>query len=123
MTELLVRTVARAAPVSGDNSLQSLGMQVALVLPMSMPLLAPVAFYRLNWFYPALMILVGAHYLPFVFLYGMREFWALGSLLVGGGLLIAMRWSTAFGTAAWFTAAALLVFAGVARRVARRSTA
>jgi hypothetical protein len=43
-------------------------MQAAFVLPLSMPLLLPVGLYRLNWFYPALMILVGAHYLPFVFL-------------------------------------------------------
>jgi hypothetical protein len=43
-------------------------MQVALVLPFSMPLLLPVGRYRLNWFYPATMILLGAHYIPFVFL-------------------------------------------------------
>jgi hypothetical protein len=52
-------------------------MQVAFVLPASMPLLVPVGLYRLNWFYPAMTILLGAHYLPFVFLYGMRMFAAL----------------------------------------------
>ena len=122
LTELLVRTVGGAAPVSPDNALQRLGMQVALVLPMSMPLLVPVGYYRLNWFYPALMILVGAHYLPFVFLYGMRAFWALGSLLVGAGIVIALRWSSAFSTGAWLTGVALLVFAVVGRVVALRST-
>jgi len=49
-------------------------MQIAFVLPLSMPLLLPVSLYRLNWFFPAMMILLGAHYLPFVFLYGMRMF-------------------------------------------------
>ena len=115
LTELLVRTVAGAAPVSADNSLQSLGMQVALVLPLSMPLLAPVAYYRLNWFYPALMLLVGAHYLPFVFLYGMRVFWALGTLLVSAGMVIALRWSAAFSAGAWFAGVVLVVFAVFAR--------
>jgi hypothetical protein len=52
-------------------------MQVAFVLPASMPLLVPVGLYRLNWFYPAMTILLGAHYLPFVFLYEMRMFAAL----------------------------------------------
>jgi hypothetical protein len=51
LTELLARTVSGAAPVSEANSLQSLGMQVALVLPMSMPLLVPIGQYRLTWSY------------------------------------------------------------------------
>ena len=37
-----------------------------------------------------MMILLGAHYLPFVFLYGMRMFAVLAAILVGGGILIAM---------------------------------
>ena len=74
MTELLVRTGGRRPPLSTANSLRQLGMQVAFVLPASMLLLLPVGLYRLNWFYPAMMILLGAHYLPFVFLYGMRMF-------------------------------------------------
>src|SRR5690242_3440974 len=115
VTELLLRTVADAPPVSADNALQQLGRQVALVLPMSMPLLVPVGYYELNWFYPALMVLVGAHYLPFVFLYGMRAFWALGSLLVGAGIVIAMHWPGTFSAGAWFTGFVLLAFAGMGR--------
>jgi hypothetical protein len=95
-------------------------MQVAFVLPLSMPLLLPVARYRLTWFYPALMILVGAHYLPFVSLYGMRMFAALGAVLVGLGVLIAMYWSSSFSVAAWLTGAILLVFAGIGRTIAQR---
>ena len=59
ITELLVRTVGRRPPLRTANSLWQLGMQVAFVLPASMPLLLPVGLYRLNWFYPAMMILLG----------------------------------------------------------------
>jgi hypothetical protein len=52
------------------NSFNSLGMQVAFVLPFSMLLLVPVGHYDLNLFFPALMVLLGAHYLPFATLYG-----------------------------------------------------
>ena len=120
LTELLLRVAGQRASVSADNSLPGLGMQVAFVLPLSMPLLIPVGLYRLNWFYPGLMILLGAHYLPFVFLYGMRMFWVLGSLLVGAGLLIAMYWSSIFSVGAWYTGVVLLVFAGIGRAVAQR---
>ena len=119
-TELLLRASGQKAKLSADNSLQSLGMQVAFVLPLSMPLLFPVCLFRLTLFYPALMILLGAHYLPFVFLYGMRMFWVLGALLVGAGVLIATHWSGSFSVGAWYTGAVLLVFAGVGRMIAGR---
>jgi hypothetical protein len=92
-------------------------MQIAFVLPLSMPLLVPVGLYRLNWFYPAMMILLGAHYVPFVFLYGMRMFGVLAALLVGGGTLIAMYFSTSFSIGAWYTGTILLVFAQIGRMI------
>ncbi len=119
LTEALLRVTGNRARVSAENSLPSLGMQVAFVLPLSMPLLVPASLYRPAWFYPGLMILLGAHYLPFVFLYGMRMFWVLGGLLVGAGLLIAMYWSSSFSIGAWYTGVVLLVFAGIGRAVAQ----
>jgi hypothetical protein len=119
-TEALLRAAGARASISADNALRSLGMQVAFVLPLSMPLLVPVTRYRPTWFYPALMILLGAHYLPFVFLYGMRMFAVLAGMLIALGLLIAMYWSATFSLGAWITGATLLVFAGVGRAVAQR---
>jgi hypothetical protein len=114
-TELLIRATGERTPVRSTNALRSLGMQVAFVLPLSMPLLLPVGLYRLNWFYPAMMILLGAHYLPFVFLYGMRMFAVLAALLVGGGTLIAMYFSASFSIGAWYAGTVLLLFAALGR--------
>ena len=115
VTELLIRAVGERARVSSANALRSLAVQIAFVLPLSMPLLLPVGLYRLNWFYPAMMILLGAHYLPFVFLYGMRMFAVLAACLIGGGTLIAMYFSASFSIGAWYTAITLLVFAALGR--------
>ncbi len=120
VTELLIRLAGDRPSLSAGNSLPSLGMQAAFVLPLSMPLLIPVALFRLTWFYPGLMILLGAHYLPFAFLYGMRMFWVLGYLLVGAGLLIAIYWSNTFSLGAWFTGVLLLVFGAVGRTLVQR---
>ena len=117
VTELLIRLDGGNRSLSAANSLHSLGMQVAFVLPLSMPLLLPVSQYRLNLFFPALTILLGAHYCPFVFLYGMRMFAVLAGLLVGGGVIIAMYLSSGFGVAAWYTGAILFVFAGIGRAI------
>lgn len=118
LTELLVRIGGIKGWISRENSLRELGMQVAFVLPASMPLLVPVGLYRLNWFYPAMMILLGAHYLPFVFLYGMRMFGILAALLVAGGILLALYWSHSFSAGAWLTGVTLLVFAFIGRTIA-----
>lgn len=120
VVELLIRLTGERARLSGDNSLRELGMQVAFVLPLSMPLLLPVSLYRLNWFYPAMMVLLGAHYVPFVFLYGMRIFGVLAALLIGGGIVIALYWSGSFSAGAWYTTAVLLVFAGVGKAIVER---
>ena len=115
ITELLVRTVGSRLKLNRRNLLPQLGMQVAFVLPLSMPLLLPVSQYNLNWFYPALMILLGAHYLPFVFLYGMRMFAALAASLLGGGIIIAMYLSSSFSIGAWYTGTILLIFAAAGK--------
>jgi hypothetical protein len=115
ITELLVRTVGTRSKLSSGNSLPQLGMQVAFVLPLSMPLLLPVSRFNLNLFYPALMILLGAHYLPFVFLYGMRMFAVLAAFLLGGGVIIAMYLSSSFSIGAWYSGIVLLVFAVVGK--------
>src|SRR5262245_2669580 len=65
LTQMLLRLTGRRASVSRENSFNGLGMQVAFVLPLSMLLLVPVGLYNLNWFFPALVVLLGAHYLPF----------------------------------------------------------
>jgi hypothetical protein len=120
ITELLIRVSKGRSPLSVQNSLNQLGMQVAFVLPLSMPLLLPVSLYRLNWFYPAMMILLGAHYIPFVFLYGMRMFAVIAALIAGGGIVIAMYWSNSFSIGAWYTGAILVLFAVVGRTIIRR---
>jgi hypothetical protein len=121
LTELLLRLEGEHCRLSADNTLRQLGAQVAFVLPLSMPLLLPVSLYRLNWFYPGMMILVGAHYVPFVFLYGMRMFAALAAVLVAGGVLLALYATSSFSVGAWYTGAALLVFAAVGRALAGHS--
>ena len=98
LTQLALRITGRKASLRPENPLSLLGMQIAFTVPISMLLLVPVTAYRLNWFYPALMILVGAHYLPFVFLYGMRMFAFLAAALVGAGVVIARYFSHSFST-------------------------
>ena len=118
LTQMLLRLSGRRASVSRANPFNSLGMQVAFVLPFSMLLLVPVGHYDLNLFFPALMVLVGAHYLPFASLYGMRMFLFLAGILIAMGVLVARYFPGAFSLGAWVTGLTLFVFAWIGRSIA-----
>lgn len=115
VTQLLLRLTGGPTSVSKGNALGSLGIQVALTLPMTMLLLVPVTQLRLNLFYPALLILVGAHYLPFVFLYGMPMFIGLCAMLVSSGVVIAHYFPESFSLGGWVGGLTLFLFAWIGR--------
>jgi hypothetical protein len=115
ITRILLGLTGGPTNVRSGNPLENLAIQIAFTLPLSMLLLAPVTAFRLNWFYPALMILVGAHYLPFTFLYGMRMFLVLGAVFVGGGVVIALYFAGSFSLGGWIGGLTLLIFAGIGR--------
>ena len=117
-TQMLLRLSGRRASVSSENSFNSLGMQIAFVLPFSMLLLVPVGLYNLNWFFPALMVLLGAHYLPFATLYGMRMYLILAGILIAAGVVIAHKFSGTFSLGAWVAGLALFIFAWIGRAIA-----
>jgi hypothetical protein len=120
LTQAILRASGRPATLSAGNPLGQLAMQVAFTIPATLPVVAGAVLYRLNWFYPACMIVVGAHYFPFVFLYGMWQFWILGGLMVAGGVMIALYASTSFTLGAWVTVVLLVAFAFVGRSVAQK---
>jgi hypothetical protein len=108
---LVLRLLGKPSAVSAANPFRFLAIQVAFVLPLSMPLVAPVVAYRAAWFYPAMMVLVGAHYLPFATLYGMRSFLLLAGLLIASGLVTALYLPAHFSLGGWVGGVILLVFA------------
>jgi hypothetical protein len=120
LTQLLLRAMGRRASLSAGNSMRQLAMQVAFTLPLNLLLVAAATLYRLNWFYPAFMIALGTHYLPFMFLYGMWQFGALAAVFVGAGLMIGLYAQHTFSLGGWFSAVVLLLFAFIGRSVARR---
>ena len=108
LTILLLTLLRGPTVVSRDNPLNALGMQVAFAVPLAIPLVLAAAHGRAAWFYPGFMIVVGAHYLPFMTLYGLRQFAVLAVLLVGGGWLLPVLAPEAFALGGWIGGAVLL---------------
>jgi hypothetical protein len=92
-------------------------MQIEFTVPIGFILVGAAALYRENWFYPASMVVVGAHYLPFIFLYGMPQFGILAGLLITCGAGIALFGSDAFALGGWISAVILIIFAFIGRGV------
>jgi len=83
-----------------------------------MLLLVPIGQYELNLFFPALTILLGAHYLPFATSYGMRMFLFLAGILMAEGVLVAYFVPRSFSFDAWVAGVTLFVFAWIGRSIA-----
>ncbi|HSJ62518.1 MAG TPA: hypothetical protein VK922_01310 [Gemmatimonadaceae bacterium] len=113
-TRLVLLLLGSRQVVSRENPLGQLAMQIAFTVPLAIPVILAATVAEMGWFFPAFMVIVGAHYLPFVFLYGMREFGVLGAALVVAGVALGMNRPEAFGTGAWITGALLIGFAIVA---------
>lgn len=110
LTQLLLRAMGRRASLVPANPLAGLAMQIAFTIPLSLPLIGAATIHRLDWFYPAFLIVVGAHYLPFVFLYGMWTFALLAAAMIGGGTWIGLTMSGAFSFGGWFGGAVILAY-------------
>ena len=116
LTQLALRLLGRSGALPKGHPMNQLATQVAFIVPFSLPLIGAASQYNLNWFYPAFMLVVGTHYLPFTFLYGMWEFLTLAGILIFGSVGIGMWLADSFAVGGWFTAVVLLAFALWVRR-------
>jgi hypothetical protein len=120
ITRVILRLLGRTARVDSENKLWGLGMQIAFTVPINYILVYAATLYRESLYFPAAMIVVGAHYLPFITLYGMKLFGVLSVILTGTGTLLAVVGSGNFSSGAWITAITLISFAFVGLKIALR---
>ena len=120
LTQLAVRLMGRPGRVSADNGLWQLGSQTAFTVPLNFLLVGAAILYRETWFFPAAMIVVGSHYLPFITLYGMKMFGLLAGLLVLSGAGLALYGPDVFSLGGWLTAVTLIAFAFLGRYLVLR---
>jgi hypothetical protein len=111
LTQGGLRLMGRPGGLPRGHPMNQLAMEVAFIVPLSLPVIGAASLYSINWFYPAFMVILGVHYMPFIFLYGMWEFGVLSAALIGAGVGIAFLLPNIFAAGGWFTAVVLLLFA------------
>ena len=121
--QLVLRSMGRRTALRPENPLAGLALQSAFLIPLCLPVVAAAALHRSAWFYPALLVVVGAHYLPFVTLYGMRRWALLGGTLVAAGLMLGLYGPRSFALGGWVGAALLAAFTPAFSPAANRERA
>lgn len=118
LTWLLIRLTGRPASLPSGHPLAALAMQIAFTVPIGLVVVVAMLAGRGELFFPASMVIVGAHYLPFVFLYGMRLFAYLAVALVVPGVVFLLWVRVPVTVGGWVSCAVLVVFAFLLRGAA-----
>lgn len=110
LTRLVLAIMGKPSALPKGHPFNALAMLVAFIVPINLPLIGAVTQANINWFYPAFMLIVGSHYLPFVHLYGMWEYCGLAGILIGCGIAVGIFLPGTFIVGGWITGVTLILF-------------
>jgi hypothetical protein len=111
LTKLMLHMSGRRTALARQNPLRNLAIQIAFTVPLVLPVAGIATLYHPGFFYPSCMVIVGAHYLPFVFLYGMKTYAGLAATLVAAGYAIGIVIPSRIVIGGWVGGAILVTFA------------
>ena len=102
------RLLGSPGSIPPSNPLRPLGLTAPIAGALGLPVALAASLQREEWFFPAMMIVMGAHYLPFWPLYGMWLFVPLGAGMWVTGVVVALWLPSLAVSAAALTGLALV---------------
>jgi hypothetical protein len=87
LSALILRATTGDGALPKGHPSTPLAMQSAFTVPLGLLVAIALGSYAPQLFFPAALIIVGAHYLVFMTLYGMRVFAVLAAVLAGLGIV------------------------------------
>ncbi len=79
---VLAKLLGRPGKHTRGNPLGTLAMEGTVLLMLALPLAFVVSLYRIEWFFPSMLLIIGGRYFTFATMYGTKLFWTLGGTLV-----------------------------------------
>lgn len=112
---VLSKLVGRSGFHAKDNPLAPLAASGTVWMLLAIPIAYGAALYRIEWFFPAMLLTIGGRYLTFATLYGLRVYYVFGAVLALAGIALVMAHmpvgAGAFaGSAIEYTFGAILFF-------------
>ena len=86
---LICRLLGARGTHTQGNPLGQLAAASTFWLIFCLPLAYGLSLQALDWFFPAMLLIIGGRYLAFATLYGLRLYWALGLSLAAAGVALA----------------------------------
>lgn len=111
LSTLVLKLLGGPASLPKGHPSTALAMQSAFTVPLGLLVAIVLGSYEPLLFFPASLIIVGAHYLVFISLYGMKLFALLAGVLVAAGTLTMFLFPGFGELAGWLGAALFLIFA------------
>ena len=87
---VLCKVLGRAGAHEPGNPLGSLAIEGTVWLLAGIAIAYGMHVLRLEWFFPAMLLLIGGRYLTFQSLYGLRVYWLCGAALCIAGIALAL---------------------------------
>jgi hypothetical protein len=85
---LLTKALGRSSKHSAGNPFGALAMASTFWMILMLPLAYGASRLRIEWFFPAMLFIIGGRYLIFTTIYGARIFWICGATLALAGLAL-----------------------------------
>ena len=116
---LFAKLLGRPGKHGTGNPLAPLAFATTLWLIFCLPLAYGISILRIEWFFPAMLLVIGGRYLTFGSLFGMRTYWVCGLALAASGYLLG-KVNAAPATSAFAGASIEAAFAVVVMVLGRR---
>jgi hypothetical protein len=85
---LLTKLLRRPGAHAKGNPFAALAMESTIMMIMCFPLAYGASLVRSEWFFPAMMMIIGGRFLLFATMYGMKIYWVCGAALGVAGWLL-----------------------------------
>lgn len=118
--EAYIRLIGNKPSLGPRNPLNPLVMQLAFTLPFMLPLILAAFRHQPEWLYPAFLVALGAHFLPFMFLFGLWQFGMIAMVLLGSGIVFGVTTTEHWLIAGWTGCVLQILFAGLLYSVYRQ---
>ncbi|WP_310572258.1 hypothetical protein [Gemmatimonas sp.] len=114
LSVVLTKALGRSGTHGPHNPLGTLALATTFWMILCLPLAYGVSLHRIEWFFPAMLLVIGGRYLTFSTVFGTRIYWLCGGTLALAGYAAAAAKASpvigAFAGAAIEAAFALVIF-------------
>lgn len=88
VSTLLVKALGRSARHAPGNPLGRLALETTVWLILCLPLAFVVSQFKMDWFFPAMLLVIAGRYTVFATMFGLRTYWICAAALATAAYML-----------------------------------